>query len=82
VFCKADEDELAQHFLRASKLHYGLSNKLARNLAYNFAEANGKSRPKSWDMNNCAGRDWLYGFMKRRPELALRSPEATNFARV
>ena len=31
--------------------------------------------------NKIAGIDWLQNFMKRQPELSLRTPEATSFAR-
>jgi hypothetical protein len=32
--------------------------------------------------NKMAGQDWLYGFMARHPQLAVRTPEATSLARA
>jgi len=82
VFSGDDEKMLAEYLLLASKMHYGLSTKQTRRLAYNFAIANSKNVPQSWKTNECAGEDWLCSLMKRRPELSLRTPEATSLARA
>ena len=42
---------------------------------------NKKVCPSSWVKTKIAGIDWLQSFMKRQPELSLRTPEATSFAR-
>nr|XP_004209765.2 MFS-type transporter clz9-like [Hydra vulgaris] len=62
-------------------MNFGLSTKSTQLLAYEFAVKNNKSCPSSWIKNKIAGIDWLQGFMKRQPELSLRTPEATSFAR-
>lgn len=37
--------------------------------------------PQSWQKNKTAGEDWLKGFRKRWPDIAVRKPEATSLAR-
>ena len=32
--------------------------------------------------NQVAGRDWLYGFFRRHPDLAIQQPQSTNIARA
>ncbi|XP_065653122.1 uncharacterized protein LOC136080428 [Hydra vulgaris] len=81
VFTAEDEKSLSSYLLIASKMNYGLSTRSTRLLAYEFALKNNKICPSSWIKNKIAGIDWLQGFMKRQPELSLRTPEATSFAR-
>ncbi|XP_065654645.1 tigger transposable element-derived protein 4-like [Hydra vulgaris] len=81
VFTAEDEKSLSSYLLIASKMNYGLSTRSTRLLAYEFALKNNKIYPSSWIKNKIAGIDWLQGFMKRQPELSLRTPEATSFAR-
>lgn len=38
--------------------------------------------PESWIRNKSAGNDWFTAFLKRNPNLALRSPEATSLSRA
>ncbi|XP_065660242.1 uncharacterized protein LOC136084063 [Hydra vulgaris] len=80
VFTAEDEKSLSSYLLLASKMNYGLSTKSTRLLAYEFAVKNNKICLSSWIKNKIAGIDWLQGFMKRQPELSLRTLEATSFA--
>jgi len=82
VFTDEEELLLANYITNASKLHYGLSPKSARLLAFEFAEANHKDVPSSWILNQTAGEDWFSGFMKRHCSLSLRAPEATSLSRA
>ena len=82
VFSDAEETMLKNYFIKASKIHYGLSAKSARELAYQFAIKLNKSFPSNWENNKSAGKDWLSGFLKRFLELSLRKPEATSLARA
>ena len=82
VFSDAEETMLKDYFIKASKIHYGLSAKSARELAYQFAIKVNKSFPSNWENNKSARKDWLSGFLKRFPELSLRKPEATSLARA
>ncbi|XP_065658204.1 uncharacterized protein LOC136082712 [Hydra vulgaris] len=81
VFTAEDEKSLSSYLLIASKMNYGFSTRSTRLLAYKFALKNNKICPSSWIKNKIAGINWLQGFMKRQPELSLRTPEATSFAR-
>ncbi|XP_065677358.1 uncharacterized protein LOC136092748 [Hydra vulgaris] len=81
VFIAEYEKSLSSYLLLASKINYGLSTKSTRLLAYKFSVKNNKICPSSWITNKIAGIDWLQNFIKRQPELSLRTPEATSFAR-
>ena len=81
IFSVSDEKALADYLLKASKLHYGLSTKTSRKLAYDFASCNNKTMSISWHSNQCAGKDWLRDFLRQSRSLSLRTPEATSFSR-
>lgn len=82
IFSDEEETAFSDYLLHAAKLHYGLSTKTTRKLAFEFGVAISKTIPESWKSNGCAGIDWLKSFMRRRGELSLRSPEATSLARA
>nr|XP_047132477.1 MFS-type transporter clz9-like [Hydra vulgaris] len=63
IFTNEEETSLSDYLLRASKLHYGLSTKTTRKLAYEFAMTLSKRIPKSWKSLQIAGKQWLRGFM-------------------
>lgn len=81
VFSAEQETMLENYLLTASKHHHGLTPKQARILAWEFAKKNRQNYPKTWDTTECAGEDWLSGFMKRHPRLSCRKPEATSLSR-
>ncbi|XP_004206839.2 uncharacterized protein LOC101241640 [Hydra vulgaris] len=82
IFTNKEETSLSDYLLRASKLHYGLSTKTTRKLAYEFAMTLSKRIPKSWKSLQIAVKQWLRGFVLRRNELSLRNPEAASMARA
>lgn len=82
VFDHTEEHNLVDYIKDAAHLQFGLTLKDVKILAYQFAKANGKKYPKSWDTNKMAGDYWLRLFRKRyKNELSLRKPEATSLAR-
>ncbi|KAJ8947778.1 hypothetical protein NQ318_017050 [Aromia moschata] len=52
-----------------------------RRLVFRYAEAN-NIRHKFNREKGLAGIDWLYGFLKRTPEITLRQPEGTSLNRI
>ncbi|KAF2892933.1 hypothetical protein ILUMI_13247 [Ignelater luminosus] len=68
VFNEDEKKEIEKHLL--SKLNFGLTLIELRRLAFEFAETNNFCR-----YPRLAGKDWLYGFL-------LRKPEATRVNRV
>ena len=62
VFSDAEKIMLKDYFIKAAKIHHGLSAKSARELAYQFAIKVNKFFPLNWEKNKSAGKDWLSGF--------------------
>lgn len=81
VFNHKQEAELADHILQLSKLFYGLTPKIVRKIAYDYAVQNNIPNNFNNEAMLC-GKDWLQGFMQRNPRLSLRKPEATSLSRV
>lgn len=82
IFSDEEENQLQKYLIDAANMCYGLSDQQARSLAYDFAVANNKTFPESWNTNRCAGKEWILGFRGRHPKLALRTPEATSLGRA
>lgn len=81
VFSKEQEAEIKEQLLTLSQMFYGLTPLQLRLAAYEYAEVN--KIPNSFNkIKKLAGKDWLYGFMARNPELSFRKPEATSLNRV
>lgn len=81
LFVSEVETELKQYILTLGKLFYGLTPKNLRHLAFKFAEANNIKHRFNND-TQLAGKDWLYGFLNRNPEIRLRQPEGTSLNRI
>lgn len=62
-------------------MHYGLTTIQARKLAYEYAKSLSLKYPAKWVENKMSGKEWMYGFRRRNPELSLRKPENTSAAR-
>lgn len=89
IFSAAEEMQLVEYCLSASKMGYGLSTIKLRELAYEFAMKLNKrmphsrgGRPNPWITNKQAGEDWLRAFFRRHQGLSIRKPEATSIGRM
>lgn len=81
VFPRELERELANHIISMQDRFFGLNSTDVRRLAYELALKN--NLPNSFcKETQLAGIDWLKGFRKRHPEIALRTPEKTSVARA
>ena len=81
VFSESEEKALASYIVECGQMFYGLSTNDLSVLAYQYAIANNKSVPTSWQTYKAAGKTWVWGFRKRH-NLALRTPENTSMARA
>ena len=71
------ENELLEHAKKMQCMFFGLTTDSLRELAFQLAEANGLNVPFNKSSNK-AGKDWLFNFLKRHPELSLRQPDSTS----
>lgn len=82
VFSDEQEKIIAEYVINASDIFHGLCPKDIRKLAYELATMNNISIPSTWVDNQTAGPDWFSAFMKRNPQLSIRSPQPTSLARA
>ena len=81
VFDPKFEEELVQYVIEMQQRFYGLSPKQLRRMAFDLAEKNNLKH--NFSRVKCsAGKDWSQGFLRRHPELSLRSPEPTSIMRA
>lgn len=69
IFTQKKESALCDYLLKAGNMHYGLTMKQTRELAYQYAVANRKTISDPWKNNCCASKDWLVGFLNRNKKL-------------
>ena len=81
VFSDDQESELVEHVLLLEQRLFGLTLTDLRQLAFELAEKNHISHTFNKEKKR-AGKDWLYGFLKRHKQLSLRNPEKTSIARA
>ena len=76
----AVEDELVKHVKDLDDMMFGMTAKDLLGLACEVSVAHGIR--KFSDVKTSAGKKWYYNFMRRHPNLSLRSPEPTSLARA
>lgn len=81
VFSADQEAELVEYIKYMESRLFGLTTTELRHVAFQLAERNQLQHKFNTD-NQKAGLDWLKGFLKRHPDLSLRSPEPTSAARA
>ena len=72
---------LTEHALQLQRMLFGLTTADFKKLAFDVAEKLNIEHPFNKDSKK-AGRDWLSGFLRRHPELAVRHPEPTSMNRA
>lgn len=75
------ENIIKDHLLKFEQTFFGFTIKDVRKLAFDIAEKNGLPHRFNKEKKS-AGKKWYYAFMRRNPQLSLRSPEATSMARI
>jgi len=78
VFDAKLEEELVQYCLIMESHFYGLTRKDLHRMALQLAI---KNNIKHLFNDIMAGKKWLFSFLKRHPNLSIRKPEKTSFAR-
>lgn len=81
VFSIEEEKILNDYIIKCCKMHYGLKTIQTRKLAYEYAKSLNLKYPANWEETKMAGKEWMYGFRRRNPELSLRKPGNTSAAR-
>ena len=70
-----------QEIVAMEQAFYGLTTLDLRRLAFDLAEKMQLKHPFS-QHQRMAGCEWLRAFLKRNPQLSIRSPQATSISRV
>jgi len=73
------EAALISHAVLLQQMLFGLNTVELRKLAFEIAEKKGLNHRFK---KQIAGRTWMRGFLKRNPELVVRTPEATSLGRA
>ncbi|KAK9710007.1 hypothetical protein QE152_g26264 [Popillia japonica] len=75
-FPPTNEETLADHVKKLSKIFYGITALKLRKIAFEYAEKNHLTHRFNKE-NKMAGLDWMYGFMQKH-KISVRKPEATS----
>ncbi len=79
VLTEEEEGQLADYLVQMSDMGYGLTREGVMGLAFSVVEKSRRSHPFH---NGSAGRAWFDGFMRRRPNLTIRSPQPLSYCRA
>lgn len=82
VFTSEQEKQLCDYCEASAKLYFGISPKDLRKLSYQFAKQNKCKFSEGWENTQMASEDWLTAFLKRNPNLSIRTPESTSLSRA
>ena len=81
ILSPEQEDELAVRIARFHEVGFPLSKKIIQAYAYEYCKKN--SIPNDFnDEKQLAGKYWFQGFMKRHPNLSVRTAQILNPARA
>jgi len=82
IFSEELELSLSVYLVHCSRISYGLTPSDVNKLAYEYSKLNNVSYPESWNKYKEVSKDCFSSFLKRHPNLSLRSPEATSLGRI
>ena len=77
VLTEEEETKLADYLLQMGEMGYGLTREGVMGLAYSIVE-----KSKCPFQNGSVGRAWFEGFMRRRPNLTIRSAQSLSYCRA
>ena len=75
------ESALCSHVIEMQHMMFGFSTHDIRKLAFDMAKTS-KQLHRFRENKQEVGVEWLKGFMRRHPEISLRSPEPTSMGRA
>ena len=75
------ESQLVDYCMQMQNRLFGMTLKDLRSMAYQIAERNNVEH-NFRRQKKMAGRDWAAGFLRRNPQLSLRTPEPTSIGRA
>lgn len=73
------ETELVARIIRMQKVGFGLTRSKVCQVAFRFVE---KLQIPNQFKNGQGGRRWFEGFVKRHPEVSVRTPESLSYGRL
>lgn len=76
TFTKVQEEEIYQYARKTAEFYHGLTMMSLRKMIYEYAKVN--KIPNRFNKTlKLAGRDWVYGFLRRYPNLKLQQTDDT-----
>ena len=75
------EEQLTGYIKEMEQALFGLNTKDVRRLAFELATREGITHRFNCE-KQMAGLDWLHGYLRRHPDLAIRKPQATSMSRA
>ena len=79
VLTEAEENMLANWAVEMVKIGYGRTRQQITEMVKAILDKDGRPNPFS---DNRPGKDWWYGFLRRHPNLTMRSPEQLQVSRA
>ena len=75
----AEELKLAEWAMEMASIGYGRTRVQVSEMVKRLLDEDGRPNPF---VDNYPGRDWWYGFLRRHPDISLRSPEQLQLSRT
>lgn len=81
VFSPEMEDHLSTHCLQMEQKYFGITKKDICRMAFALCKENKIKNPFN-NIKECAGSKWFKCFLRRHPELSVRTPQGISYARI